>query len=58
MQPGQAEWRSSESQAGQPGSSSQADELFLMLVQLRLDLKEYDLAHRFKNLSIHCLENL
>ena len=43
-----AEWRDSESQAGQPGSLSQADELFLMLVRLRLGLKEYVLARRFE----------
>ena len=47
MQPGEAEWRDSESQIGQPGSLSQADELFLVLVRLHLDLKEYDLARRF-----------
>lgn len=48
MQPGEAEWRDSESQVGRPGSLSQADELFLMLVRLHLDLKEYDLARRFE----------
>ena len=48
MQPGEAEWRDSESQAGRPGSLSQAGELFLMLVRLHLGLKEYDLARRFE----------
>ena len=48
MQPGEAEWRNSESQAGRPGSLSLADELFLMLVRLRLGLKEYVLARRFE----------
>ena len=47
-QPGEAEWRDTELQVGRPGSLSQADELFLMLVRLRLGLKEYDLAHRFE----------
>ena len=47
IQPGEAECRDSESQVGQPGSLSQADELFLVLVRLHLDLKEYDLARRF-----------
>jgi len=34
--------------AGQPGSLSQVDELFLMLVRLHLDLKESDLVHQFE----------
>ena len=48
MQPGKAEWKDSESQAGRPGSLSQADELFLMLVRLHFGLKEYDLGRRFE----------
>jgi len=51
VQPGEAEWKDLESQAGQPGSLRQADELFLMLVRLHLDLKEYDLALDF---PIYC----
>ena len=33
---------------GRPASLSQEDKLFLMLVRLCLNLKEYDLAHRFE----------
>ena len=47
-EPGEAKWRESESQIGRPASLSQADELFLMLVRLHLNLKEYDLAQRFE----------
>ena len=43
-----AEWRESDLQFGRPSTLSQADELFLMLVRLRLDLKVYDLAKRFE----------
>ena len=46
--PGNAEWRESDSQFGRPSNLSQADELFLMLVILHLDLKVYDLAKHFK----------
>ena len=45
---GNAEWRESDLQLGRPSSLSQADELFLMLVRLRLDLKIYDLAKCFE----------
>jgi len=48
MEPGDAEWREEDSQFGRPANLGQADELFLMLVRLRLDLKEYDLAKRFE----------
>ena len=47
-EPGEAKWRESESQVGRPASLSQADELFLMLVRLHLNLKEYDLAQHFE----------
>ena len=40
--PGNVEWRESDSQFDCPSNLSQADELFLMLVRLRLDLKVYD----------------
>ncbi|XP_065893744.1 uncharacterized protein [Dysidea avara] len=46
--PGEAEWREREAQPGRPASLSQEDELFLVLVRLRLNLKEYDLAHCFE----------
>jgi len=32
---------------GHPGNLSQADELFLMMVCLQLNLKEQDVANRF-----------
>jgi len=47
-EPGQASWRQYEVNAGHPASLSQAHELFLTLVWLRLNLKEQDLANRFK----------
>ena len=46
--PGNAEWRESDSQFGHTSNLSQADELFLMLVRLHLDLKVYDLAKHFE----------
>ena len=46
--PGNAECRGSDLQFGRPSNLSQADELFLMLVGLRLDLKLYDLAKCFE----------
>ena len=46
--PGNAEWRESDSQFGRPSNLNQAYELFLMLVRSRLDLKVYDLAKRFE----------
>lgn len=49
-EPSQAKWRDSTA-IGRPSNLSQEDELFLMLVRLRLDLKEQDLANRF-DLSI------
>ena len=47
-EPGEAKWRDIDSQVGQAVGFSQADELFLMLVRLHLNLKEYDLAQHFK----------
>ena len=49
LEPGSAAWRESDATVGpgRPGTLSQADELFLILVRLRLDLKEKDLADRF-----------
>ena len=49
LEPGSAAWRESDATVGpgRPGTLSQADELFLTLVRLRLDLKEKDLADRF-----------
>ena len=46
-EPGKAEWRESEASIGRPANLSQANEFFLMLVRLRLNLKEHDLAKRF-----------
>ena len=48
MEPGQATWREHDTMVGRPASLSQVDELFLMLVRLRLNLKEQDLANRFE----------
>ena len=48
MEPGDAEWREGDSQVGCPANLGQADELFLMLVRLCLDLKEYHLAKCFE----------
>ena len=44
-EPSQAKWRDSTA-IGRPSNLSQEDKLFLMLVRLRLDLKEQDLANR------------
>ena len=46
--PGLADWRELEASVGRPANLSQANEFFLMLVRLRLNLKEYDLAKRFE----------
>ena len=48
VEPGKAEWRDSEAPIGRPANFSQANELFLVLVRLCLNLKEYDLAKRFE----------
>ena len=48
LDPGQATWREYDSVIGRPASLSQVDELFLMLVRLRLNLKEQDIANRFE----------
>jgi len=48
IEPGNAEWRVGNSQVGHPASLDQENELFLMLVRLCLDLKEYDLAKHFE----------
>ena len=47
--PSQAKWREYADSAAMrhPGNLSQADELFLMMVRLRLNLKEQDVANRF-----------
>lgn len=45
--PGKAEWRESEAPKGRPVNLS-ANESFLMLVRLCLNLKEYDLTKRFE----------
>ena len=47
-EPGQAPWRDYDIAVGRPANLSQVDELFLMLVRLRLNLKEQDLANRFE----------
>ena len=47
-EPGEAKWRDLDSQVGRPASLSQADELFLMLVRLHLNLKEYNFAQCFE----------
>lgn len=47
-EPREAKWRDLDSQIGRPASLSQADELFLMLVRLNLNLKEYDFAQCFE----------
>ena len=48
LEPGEAAWRESDTVVGCPASLNQVDELFLMLVRLRLNLKEHDLANRFE----------
>ena len=50
MEPSQAKWRDHADSAaiGCPSALSQVDELFLMLVRLRLNLKEQDLANHLK----------
>jgi len=48
LEPGQATWREHNTVVGRPANLSQVDELFLMLVWLRLNLKEQDLANRFE----------
>ena len=48
LEPGEAAWRESDTVVGRPASLNQVDELFLMLVRLRLNLKEHDLANRFE----------
>ncbi|XP_065896038.1 uncharacterized protein [Dysidea avara] len=50
MEPSQAKWRDHADSAaiGRPSALNQVDELFLMLVRLRLNLNEQDLANRFE----------
>ena len=50
MEPSQAKWRDHADSAaiGCPSALNQVDELFLMFVCLRLNLKEQDLANRFE----------
>ena len=48
LEPGQAAWREHGTVVGRPASLSQVDELFLMLVWLRLNLNEQDIADRFE----------
>ena len=48
LEPGQATWREYDTVVGLPASLSQVDELFLILVRLRLNLKEQDLANQFE----------
>ena len=57
LEPGEAAWRESDTVVGCPASLNQVDELFLMLVQLWLNLKEHDLANRFK-ISISSVSRL
>ena len=45
--PASASWRDTEISTGRPHKLSQVNELFLKLVRLRLNLKEYDLARCF-----------
>ena len=46
--PGNAKWREPDLQFGHLSNLSQADELFSMIMKLRLDLKVYDLANCFE----------
>ena len=48
LEPHQAAWREYDTVVGRPASLSQVDELFLMLVQLRLNLKEQDIVDHFE----------
>ena len=57
LEPGQAAWREYDTVVGRPASLSQVDELFLMLVRLRLNLKEQDIADRFE-ISVLSVQNV
>ena len=57
LEPGQAAWREYDTVVGRPASLSQVDELFLMLVRLRHNLKEQDIADRFE-ISVSSVQNV